>query len=137
MVGAGVLVGIFAVVSLAWGQGFPNEKSRVEYSHVSIRGNPGRFEIGAKTGEADYVWNGTRQRDRLEPVTEVKGKGNVFNVYKVVGKDIWFFFAVNEVKAEGSKDYPMRFSTRGPDLDGSVAIETRGPTKIRMFEIKD
>ncbi len=133
----GVLVGLFVAASGAWGQGFPSARSRVEYTHVSLRGNPGRFEIGPKGGEADYVWNGRRVRDRLEVVTETKGKGNIFNVYKVAGKDIWFFFAVNEVERDGVKDYPMRFSTRGPDLEGSVAIETRGPTKIRQFEIKD
>jgi hypothetical protein len=135
---AGMLVGLFTAVPLVWGQGFPSEKSRVEYSHVSARGNPCRFEIGVKGGEADYYWNGARQRDKLEPSgRQEKGKGNIFNVYKVVGKDLWFFFAVNEVERQGTKDYPMRYSKRGPELEGSVAIETRGPTKVRTFEIKD
>lgn len=135
--GSGMFVALFAAVPPAWGQGFPSAKSRVEYSHVSIRGNPGRFEIGPKGGEADYFWNGSRQRDKLEVITETKGKGNVFNVYKVAGKDVWFFFPVNEVERDGAKDYPMRVSTRGPDLETSIPIETRGPTKIRQFEIKD
>jgi hypothetical protein len=130
-------VGFVAVAPPAWGQGFPTEKSRVEYSHVSARGNPCRFEIGAKGGEADYYWDGRRQRDKLEAVTQVKGKTNIYNVYKVAGKDRWFFFGINEVERRGEKDYPMRYSTRGPDLEGSEGIETRGPTKVRTFEIKD
>ncbi len=134
----GIVLGFLLLVPLAWGQGFPTEKSRVEYTHISGRGNPCRFELGSKGGEADFYWEGRRQREKLEPAGQVKGKDKdeIYNVYKVVGKDLWFFFPIKAVTRMDQKDYPMRYSLRGKELEGSVPIQTRGPTKVRTFEIK-
>jgi hypothetical protein len=134
-VGVGMLAGLLGSLP-AWGQGFPTENSRVEYTHLTQSGRPCRFEIGAKGGEADYYWNGQRTREKLEPAGQVKGMDVVYNVYKVAGRNMWFFFGVNPVKTASGTDYPMRYSMRGPQLDGSVAIVTSGPTKLREFELK-
>jgi hypothetical protein len=135
LVGFGLVVVALIWVSDSQGQGFPSEKSRVEYTHMTPSGRFCRFELGAKGGEADYYWNGQRQRDKLETVGQAKGKDNSYNVYKVTGKNIWFFFPVNAVKKGTGEDYPMRLSMQGPELDRSMAIETQGMTQVRMFEL--
>ena len=134
---AGIVLGFLLVVPVASGQGFRTEKTRVEYTHTSARGNPCRFELGPKGGKADFYWDGRRRREKLEPAGQVAGKDNIYNVYKVVGKDFWFFFAVNAVGEGDGKDYPMRYSLRSKELEGSTPIATRGPTRVRTFEIKD
>jgi hypothetical protein len=95
---------------LVLGQGFPNERTRYEYSHTAATGNACRFEIGLKDGIADFYWNGKRRKEKLEPagIQVPKGKAIQYNVYKVVGKDMWFFFPTDTVETKhGKNDYPM------------------------------